>query len=41
MVFAPLIFKVKFTLPDKNSNVGAKNAAHVKYIATRPRVDPL
>lgn len=39
MVKAPLIFKIKFTLPNKNSNVGAKNAAHVKYIATRPGVE--
>lgn len=39
MVLAPTIFKIKFTLPNNNSNAGAKNAAHVKYIATRPGVE--
>ena len=39
MVKAPLIFKIKFTLPDKRSKNGTRNAAHVKYIATRPGVE--
>lgn len=39
MAKAPLIFKIKFTLPTQDSRAGAKNAAHINYIATRPGVD--
>lgn len=36
---APIIFKVNFYAPNTKSNAANANAAHVKYIATRPGVE--
>jgi len=37
----PLVLKIRFNDPNSNfsGNVGAKNAAHINYIATRPGVE--
>lgn len=36
---SPIIFKVNFYTPNIKSNAASANAAHVKYIATRPGVE--